>query len=178
MESIKNLKLFVGGYFDERIFEGDKFIGKTPYGKDIDTYTLNEVLQLGFLSGMEDYVREHFEVELDDIPDWKQTTCILHYLKNDEYAGLEYFETEAEAEKFKQDALRNIEWCEENAVFLEKRQIEGGFYVDVLVNPEEQAKKEKEELEYLKKQEEKDERLERKFLKEQEREYQEFLKEE
>ena len=47
-------KLFVGGYYDSRIFDGSHFDGKTPFGEDIDTYTLEEVLKLGFVESIKD----------------------------------------------------------------------------------------------------------------------------
>ena len=51
MHVMKELKLFVGGYYDMRIFKGECFDGKTLFRKDIKTYTLQEVLKLSFVEG-------------------------------------------------------------------------------------------------------------------------------
>lgn len=41
-------KLLAGGYYNERIFEGEYFEGKTPFNNEINTYTLEEAYKLGF----------------------------------------------------------------------------------------------------------------------------------
>lgn len=116
----KELKLFVGGYYDDRIFEGDYFDGKTPFGKDIKTYTLSEALQLEFVDGV---INCYNEYRADDEPSWDDTTdeqkaqAILQYLEGDDMAGLVYFDTEEAAEKYKNDCLKDIEECESESVF-------------------------------------------------------------
>ena len=44
----ENLKLFVGGYFTDKVFKGEQFEGMCFFG-DVDTYSLEEALSLGFV---------------------------------------------------------------------------------------------------------------------------------
>lgn len=61
----QGLKLFVGGYYDDRIFDGEQFEGKTPFDKNIETYTLSEVLGLGFVEPIKEWFEENYEKEWD-----------------------------------------------------------------------------------------------------------------
>ena len=129
----ENKKLFVGGYYDDRIFRGDYFDGKTPFNKNIDCYTLEEALKLPFVENVKEWFEETDieERAFDEIPDEEKINTILNYIEGDEIAGLVYFETEEEAEKFKQDTLDEIKSNEENSVYVGQEQDQYGNFRDV-----------------------------------------------
>lgn len=148
----KELKLFVGGYYDERIFKGSHFEGKTPFGKDIDTYTLEEALKLPFIESITEWFKqegkewyrkefkkeyiedEYFGVDFDTLTDEEKTKAILRYNKYDEIAGLAYFNTEEEAEKYKNEVIEDVEDAERNSTHYEKIQDEYGYFREVYVH--------------------------------------------
>lgn len=93
--SKENLKLLVGGYFDDRIFEGEYFEGKTPFNSEIDTYTLEEAYKLGFCE--EENVKENY--------------FDLHYkYTNFEEDLIKY----AEENSYKLEELENIDHSDED----------------------------------------------------------------
>lgn len=116
---MKELKLFVGGYYDKRLFKEGCFNKKTPFGKDIQTYTLQEVLKLGFVQGtVEEYEQSlnnrYQDEDMDEQKDWEITTddekieAILAYTKSNDIAGLLYFDTEIDADKYRNEILKQI----------------------------------------------------------------------
>lgn len=127
------MKNFVGGYYDDRIFKGEYFEGKTPFDKKIDCYTLEETLNLPFIEGVKEWFEENDDEErdFDEIVKEEKIKAILEYVESDEIAGLVYFETEEEAEKFKQDNLEEIKRAEENSIYIGKKQDQYGNYRDV-----------------------------------------------
>ena len=119
-------KLFVGGYYQ------DYFLINTSYGsafpketfkhiysdnilfnKDIEVYTLEEVLDLPFIYGVHDYYEEHFGGDFRFIPVEEQIKFILEYAESNEIAGVLYFETEEEAQKYNESVLEAIREEEE-----------------------------------------------------------------
>lgn len=129
---MENLKLFVGGYYDDRIFEGERFESKTPFNKEINTYTLDEALKLPFVEG----VIEWYE-DLNDEETWEELSfeekakAIEKYMEGDEIAGMVYFETEEEAEKYKNDVIKEIEECEKESICTGQIQDQYGCFRDV-----------------------------------------------
>lgn len=125
------MKNFVGGYYDRRIFEGEEFIGKTPFGKDINTYSFEEVLRLPFVEIFLNYIIEQYEEDgekWEDATEEEKAQAIISFVESDEIAGLLYFETEEEAEKYKQEVIKEIEEIEEMSVFdCLEQDGEGGF---------------------------------------------------
>lgn len=128
---MKELKLFVGGYFDDRIFIGDEFEDKTPFGKDINTYTLSEAIELGFVQTVKEYYEEENEKEWEEITDDEKIKAIINYVDGDEIAGLLYFNTEEEAEKYKNDVIKEVEEREKEIEYVGKKQDEYGNYREV-----------------------------------------------
>ncbi len=57
--SKNELKLFVGGYHDARIFKGEKFEDKTPFDKNINTYTLEEALKLPYIENVTEWYKQN-----------------------------------------------------------------------------------------------------------------------
>lgn len=107
-------KYLVGGYYDKRIFKG--IDEKTPFGKDISIYDLEEVLKLPFLdSVIEDYndYKNDDEVEWDKLNESEKIEFIERYTEDDEIAGLVAFKTLEEAVKYVKDVLKEINELEE-----------------------------------------------------------------
>ena len=124
-------KLFVGGYYDDRIFEGECFENKTPFSKDVNTYTLEEALKLVFVEPVKEWYEETEEKEWDSITEEEKIKAIEKYVEGDEIAGLVYFETEESAEKYKQGVLQEIKEIEDQVEHVEKKQDGSGYYHDV-----------------------------------------------
>lgn len=123
-------KLFVGGYYDDRIFNGIE--EKTPFSKCINTYTLEEVLKLGFVENVIEWHEEDDENERwENISDNDKIDAILTYVENDEIAGLLYFETEDQAEKFKNDTIKEVEDLEKDIEYAGKQQDTYGNFREV-----------------------------------------------
>ncbi len=104
----KSLKLFVGGYYDDNIYKGEYFDNKTPFGKTINAYTLDEALRLGFVAPAAEWYEEQTEQEFDTLTDSQKVQVILDYTDDDDIAGLIHFETEAEATSYKQAVLTEL----------------------------------------------------------------------
>lgn len=129
----EELKLFVGGYYDSRIFEGEQFDGKTPFDKNIDTYTLSEVLGLGFVEPVKEWFEETYEKEWDEATEEEKVKAIIEYTDTDEIAGLLYFDTQEKAEKFKNDVIKEVEEIEEMSAYEGKRQDSEGYFREVYI---------------------------------------------
>lgn len=130
----KNLKLFVGGYYDDRIFDGEYFEGTTQFNKEIDTYTLDEVLKLAFVENVVQWYEEENEKDFYlDTTFEEKAKAIEEYTCDDEIAGILYFETEEEAEDYKQKIIKEVEDKEKNAVFVDKKQDKYGYWREVYV---------------------------------------------
>lgn len=127
----ENLKLFVGGYFDDRIFKGDWFDGKTPFNKDINTYTLDETLKLGFVEGVIEWFEENNEREWDELSFDEKAKAIEKYEESDEIAGIVYFKTEEEAEKYKDEVIKEIEDIEKESICTGQIQDKYGQFRDI-----------------------------------------------
>ena len=124
-------KLFVAGYYDDRVFEGEHFEGKTPFDKGIDTYTLSEVLKLPFVEGVVDNYEEEHKKEWDNLTDTEKIKFILKYTDTDEIAGLLYFNSEEEAKSYKDEVIEEIEDVERHSTITQRIQNKYGFFVDV-----------------------------------------------
>lgn len=122
-------KLFVGGYYDDRIFNDVE--EKTPFSKEISSYTLEEVLKLGFVENVIDWYKEKEELEWDEISEEEKIKSILEYTESDEIAGVLYFKTEAEAEKFKSDTIKEVEELEKESDYVGKKQDSYGNFREV-----------------------------------------------
>ena len=103
-------KLLVGGYLDDRIFRADEDI--LLYDKDIDCYTVEEALKLGFMSGIEEFYYEDFkkgtDLEFFELSNKEKLEIILKFVEDDEIANLEYFDTEEKALARKNEELSLI----------------------------------------------------------------------
>lgn len=139
---MKKLKLFVGGYYDMRVFKGEHFHGKTPFGKDIQTYTLQDILKLSFVEGtVQEYEQSlnnaYKDEDMDEEKDWENTTddekveAILEYTKDNDIAGLLYFGTEIEADNYKSTILKEINKCEKESTYVGKEQDKQGRFRDI-----------------------------------------------
>jgi len=126
-------KLFVGGYYDDRIFEGEGFEGKTPFNKNIDTYTLTEVLNLGFVENVTEWFEEKEEKEWNEATEQEKIKAIINYTESDEIAGVLYFETEEEAQNFKNEVVKEIEEIEQRVSYDGKRQDREGYFREVYI---------------------------------------------
>lgn len=124
-------KLFVGGYYDGRIFEGDYFEGKTPFNKGIDTYTLDEALKLSFVEPVKNWYEEQEEKSWEETTEKEKIQAIKEYTESDGIAGLLYFETEEEAESYKQEVINEIEEIENEIEYIGKSQDEYGIFREV-----------------------------------------------
>ena len=116
-------KYLVGGYYDKRIFKG--IDEKTPFGKDISIYDLEEVLKLPFLdSVIEDYndYKNDDEVEWDKLNESEKIEFIERYTEDDEIAGLVAFKTLEEAVEYVKDVLKQINELEEEYEFSYKEE--------------------------------------------------------
>lgn len=126
-------KLFVGGYYDDRIFKGDYFDGKTPFSKDIDTYTLEEVLELGFVEPVKEYFEETYEKEWIEATEEEKIEGILSYTQDDEIASLLYFKTEEAAENYKNQVIQEIEELEQKIEYIGIEQDSYGNFREVYI---------------------------------------------
>lgn len=124
-------KIFVGGYYDNRIFEGEYFDGKTPFNADIDTYTLDEALNLGFVENVKEWYVETYDQEWDVISEKAKAKAIIEYTEGDDIAGLLMFNTEEEAEKYKQYVLEEIKDLENKVECVGKEQDKDGYYHEI-----------------------------------------------
>lgn len=127
------MKLLVGGYYDDRIFKGETFEGKTPFAKNIDTYTVDEALDLGFIQGFEEYYKEEYpsKDDFDNLTYLEKVELISNYTEGDEIAGLLYFKTEEEALNYKTEVIKEIEKLEINIEYTGKEQDREGYYREV-----------------------------------------------
>ena len=134
-------KLLVGGYYDDRVFKGDYFDGKTLFNKNIDTYTVEEALKLGFV---ENVIEWHKENKAEEEKDWDQSSelekaiLIEQYTLFDEIAGMNYYETEEGAENFKNEVIEELIDLEDaiksgEIKYLGKEQNRNGIYEEVYV---------------------------------------------
>ena len=130
-EGIKMKKIFVGGYYDDRVFKGDYFDGKTPFGKDIKIYSLDEVLKLAFVEPVKDWYKDTTGKEFDNATELEQVKAIMDYTEGDEIAGLVQFNTETEAKKFKDEVLTQIEHIENHIQYVGKEQDSYGNFKEV-----------------------------------------------
>lgn len=129
----EELKLFVGGYYDDRIFKGEQFDGKTPFNKSIDTYTLSQVLELGFVESVKEWFEETYERGFDEATEEEKVKAIIEYTDTDEIAGVLYFDTEEKAEKFKNDVIKEVKEIEEMSVYEGKIQDDEGYFREVYI---------------------------------------------
>lgn len=129
----QGLKLFVGGYYDDRIFDGEQFEGKTPFDKNIETYTLSEVLRLGFVEPIKEWFEENYEKEWDKATKEEKVKAVIEYTDTDEIAGLLHFDTEEKAEKFKNDVIKEVEEIEAMSIYEGKRQDSEGYFREVYI---------------------------------------------
>jgi len=106
---MKDKKLFVGGYYDDRIFLDESFAGKTAFNKTIDTYTFDEVLKLAFIENVKENFDEKCDItKWDDLSMAQQIIEICDYAQTDAIAGLTYCANEAFAEGYKNEVLDEI----------------------------------------------------------------------
>ena len=127
-KEVINMNYFVGGYYDDRIFKGEEFDGKTPFGKDIDIYTLEEVLKLGFVENVKDIY------DWEELSEQEKINAILDYTGSDEIAGLIWCENKEVAEKCKQEILEDVEELEKNIEYVGKEQDEYGIFREVYIS--------------------------------------------
>ena len=106
----ENLKLFVGGYYDNRRFKGDFYDGKTPFDKNIDTYTLEESLNLGFVAPVIEWFEDNHDKSWDEATFEEKAKAITDYTTYGDINEilLLYFPTEEKAEKYKQEVLDEL----------------------------------------------------------------------
>ena len=128
---IKESKFFVGGYYDDRIFEGTDFEDKTPFSKDLDIYSLSEVLKLGFVEGVIENYESINSNRWDDLDYNEKVKLIMEYTDGDNIAGLKCFDSEEEAVNFKNSVISEIENIENNTVFDRQVQDNEGYFRDV-----------------------------------------------
>lgn len=125
---MRELKLFVGGYYDDRIFVGEFFEGKTHFSKDIDVYTLSEVLRLPFIENVTNVYEEESGREWEDLSEEEKIEAIMYYNSSDDISGLMYFETEEAALSCKNETLEELEYIENHLEYEGKKQDCYGFF--------------------------------------------------
>lgn len=130
----ENLKLFVGGYYTEEIFKGEQFEGMCFFD-DVDTYTLEEVLKVEFVDEafLEWYEENFYEAEgnFNSLSFSDKVNYILEYVENDGIAGLTYFDTEEEAEAYKNECIENLEWAKNNSVYIGTELDKYGYFREI-----------------------------------------------
>ena len=93
---------FVGGYYEKKIINEEE----VKVFDNIKIYDLEDVLNLPFVEGVEDFYNDKFEEPEDrtneyyELSDDELTKLIIDYVKDDEMATLYAFDTMEEAEKF------------------------------------------------------------------------------
>lgn len=125
-------KYLVGGYYDKRIFKGIDV--KTPFGKDIGIYDLEEALKLPFVEPVIEYYNDYKnddELEWDKLSESEKIEFIESYTEGDEIAGLVAFKTLEEAVKYLKDVLKQINELEEEYEFSYKEEDDYGRYNSV-----------------------------------------------
>lgn len=130
---MKNLKLFVGGYYDTRMItdkNGEKLEGITPFSTDIETYTLDEALKLAFVENVKTWFEEIKEKDFDEATEEEKTKAIVEYTESDEIAQLLHFTTEEDAEQYKKDVLEELEELENSLVYTGKEQDQYGNFMN------------------------------------------------
>ena len=127
----KGKKLLVGGYFDDRKFKGDYFDGKTPFNKDINTYTVDEALNLGFVENVINWYEDSKEKSWDQLPETEKAQQIEEYTSTDEIAGLNYFTTEEEATQYKNEVLEELQEIETEIEYQGMEQNNEGIYQEI-----------------------------------------------
>lgn len=128
------VKFLVGGYYSSRIFRGaDREM--TPFDKDINIYTLDEALRLGFVEGVEewyyDFIQEEGEPDFYELSYEKRLQLVLQYTENDEIAGLVAFDTLQEAVDYVKDVIEEIINAENTHEYVGHEQDEYGYFHEV-----------------------------------------------
>lgn len=131
---MKNLKLFVAGYYDEREFKDDERI--RAFDKNIDTYTLEEVLKLGFVENViadyeENYKEDYGDKEWEELDYKDKVNFIVDYTESDELAKVYWFNTEEKAEEIKNEYLEELYQFEKEFKYSYQKQNEYGQFVEV-----------------------------------------------
>ena len=122
---------FVGGYYDDRIFENELYSVNLYDKKMLSIYTLREVLKLGFMEGVIDcYTFDKKESEKDfcELTEEEKAKVILDYIKDDELAGLKAFNNLNSAVSYLKECLDDIKDVESNYEFSELIQDEYGNF--------------------------------------------------
>lgn len=134
-----NNGLFVGGYYDDRKFKGQMYVGKTVFSKSIDTYTLEQVLKLGFVQNVISWYEEFEGKSWASASEQEKIRAIIYYADNDDTAGLLYFKRAQDAIEFKNDVIAEIECLEKESVFLETETDRNGYTKEVYVPAERES---------------------------------------
>lgn len=103
----EQLKLFTVGYYVDFIIDNDE---ELELYEDINTYSLEEVINLGFC-GTEpldvcalDFYDKHFEeLSFDEKAD-----VVVNYVNDDKLAGIHYFSDEEDAAAFKTAKIKEL----------------------------------------------------------------------
>lgn len=147
----KDKRIFVGGYFFDGVFEMHKDeIGVRIFDENINTYTLEEALKLSFCN--EHDVAEAWaekqkgksSYDWDDAKWSEKIKAVIDFteISDEGYPGLLYFDTEEDAETYKQETLRELERLKRETVFSHKREdasIAIGHYTNVYVAKKDKA---------------------------------------
>lgn len=115
-------KYLVGGYYDYRIFEGKEIESKRLFGKDIDIYILDNVIE------WYNDTKENNEPEWEDLSYSRKVELILGCTECNETSGVVEFDTLEEAEKYVKDTLKEIEEIENEYEFDRQIQDECGNF--------------------------------------------------
>lgn len=111
---MKNEKLFVAGYYNEGRYDDLVLLDK-----NIDVYSLDQILNLGFLGldALEDFYNntgEVYEKDFDKLTNEELGNLAIEYVSSDELAFLAKFETEKEALEYKEKCLKELREFEED----------------------------------------------------------------
>lgn len=128
---MENKKLFIVGYYDTRIFEGEYFYGKTNFNKNIEVYSLSEVLKLPLIENVEEWVKDTYDKEFESLPYNDKVSMVMEYTDGDELGLAVYFFTEEEALQYKQDIIKEVEEAERDSIYIGKKQDEYGYFREV-----------------------------------------------
>lgn len=127
----------VGGYYDNRVFMGVK--EKTLFSKDINIYTIESALKLGFVEQVVEWYEDTKKVDdiaWHNLDDAQKVELILKYTENNALAGLLVFDNLQDATNYVKTTLLEILNIEKESQFVGTIENNNGNFNEVYVRPE------------------------------------------
>lgn len=126
-------KKYLAGYYDDRIFEGEEFEGKTPFDRTVDIYNMSDLLKLSFIEPIKDWIYDEHKKNWYELTEQEMEYYIEKYVSTDEIAGVKIFKSEEEALNFKNDIIAELDDIESRSVFSHKIQDFNFYYKSVFI---------------------------------------------